>query len=146
MTLSRNLLFLFVVIIFILAILYFIIGKTNSNIINNKVSSPTIPHNLSNVINLIDQLTIHGTLKLIEHASGLICSESSILHYGTIIELPMLVVVPDKNIKHYGLIDINDRHQGYFKSFGFANVVVTDFNDFTLNHLTQFVTYIEQQP
>lgn len=122
-----------------------LIGKSNSNI-KFKHHCSEVTFNSSNVINLIDKLTIQGTLKLLDHASGLICSDSSILHYGSIIKLPMCVIVSDKHHKLYGLIDVNDRHQGYFESFGRSNVVVVDFKDYTTDCLTQFISNVEQQP
>jgi hypothetical protein len=122
-----------------------LIGKSDSNIKFKHIHT-TNSFDLPNVINLMDKLTIQGTLKLLDHASGLICSDSSILHYGSIIKLPMCVIVPDKHHKPYGLMNVNDRHQGYFGSFGQPNVVVTDFRDYTPNCLVQFISNVEQQP
>ena len=114
------------------------IGKTNSNIKFANHHSNVRCDDLHGVIDLIDQLTIHGTLKLIDYACGLVCSDSSMLCYGNITNKPMLVLIHSKTNKKYGFIDKSLR-EPYFNSFDRGNVVVAEYTELSQSHVANFI-------
>jgi hypothetical protein len=121
-----------------------LVGRSNSNI-NSRYSGCGHTTTLPGVINLVDQITIQGTLSLIDQAHGLICSDSSLFHFGAVKRIPMLVLVPSKTNKIYGLIDINDRLENYFSVFSSHNVVVVDFADFCVTNVNNFNIHVSHQ-
>lgn len=117
-----------------------LIGKNNSNNANPEISSTAYQ---DRIVNIVDKLTVHGTLQLIRSSAGLITSDSSTLICGTLLFKPMLVIIPSKNDKKYEYTDNLDHQrfygQYYFESFHRNETVVADFSDFSEDSVQRFI-------
>lgn len=93
---------------------------------------------IPNAVNLINKLTVPGTLKLISMSSGLITCHSALNIYAWHIKKPQLLLYPDEVFeRHFKVVDE--------WSFGkdFKNTIHTTFDNFNMaKDLSKFINLI----
>jgi hypothetical protein len=90
--------------------------------------SDDIIYDSNRVINMLGKLTITECMELINCSDAVICSSSSFFCYASIIEKPILNIVPTKKNPIYGFTDPKLRSHRYFFAFSRKDVHVFDFD------------------